>query len=133
MRTRWCKVWLCSTSARSASGVVSLLGLRKTATPGTRTSGGCCPGSAARNSPNGPSLATRLRVTITWPRRQLTITSETRSPMTSGSHAPCSTFDVGAEERQLGREKQHGDGREPPRGGTPQRPGDGDEQDGVKD
>ena len=46
----------------------------------------------SRNSVSGPSWATRLRVTTTWPRRQLIITIDSRSPIASGSQAPCSTF-----------------------------------------
>ena len=31
-------------------------------------------------------------MTIIWPRRQLIITIDITSPITRGSHAPCSTF-----------------------------------------
>ncbi len=87
-----CRQWLCSISSRSASGVVSMSRVRKTATPGTRTTGGLCAASPSRNSSNGPSWAIRLRVTIACPRRQLIITIDITSPMANDSHAPCSTL-----------------------------------------
>ena len=42
-------------------------------------------------------MAVRLRVTISWPRRQVIITIEITSATTSGSHAPCSTLAMLAE------------------------------------
>ena len=54
--------------------------------------GGLFAASPSRNSSSGPSWATRLRVTIIWPRRQLIITIDTTNPTASGSQAPCSTL-----------------------------------------
>ena len=58
-----------------------LLGLRKTATPGTRTRGGSLAGSPSRNSTRDPSLAVRVRVTIACPLRQVIITIDSTSAM----------------------------------------------------
>ena len=87
-------VCVCSTSARNASGVVSLFRHRNTATPGVLISDGRVAASPSRNASNGPSWASRLRVTIICPRRQLIITTERTRPIASGSHAPCAIFAI---------------------------------------
>ena len=83
-----------STSARRASGVVLLPGLRNTAVPGTRWIGVSPSHSSLRNWSSGPSSAMRLRVRICRaapPGHHHE--GEAARPTTSGSHAPWSTLD----------------------------------------
>jgi hypothetical protein len=74
---------------------------------------------AGRVAFNGPSCATRLRVTMTWPRRQVIITIDITSPIASDSHAPCSTLAMlELKKRYLDCQEQDRDGRQLPVGGA---------------
>ena len=81
-----------------------------------------------------PSLAVRLRVTISWPRRQVIITIEITSATTSGSHAPCSTLAMLAAKNDTSTVKNRTTIGTSLRFGVPQRqPGDGREEHRVED
>ena len=92
---------MCSTWARIASGVVSLLGLRKIAVPGSRTIGGSAEHRPSRNSCSGPSSRLRLLVSFSRPLRHVSITLATTSADHSGSQAPCSILVTLAEKNEI--------------------------------
>jgi hypothetical protein len=79
---------LCSTFARSASGVVRSPRLRNTAVRGTRWIGGSADRTDSRNADNEPSCRTRCAVTSARPRCQVVMIVNTIKPIAGGSHAP---------------------------------------------
>ena len=60
--------------------------------PGTRGIGGFLSRTAVTKSPRLPSFSPRLRTTISLPRRQVTITTNTHAAITSGTHPPWRIF-----------------------------------------
>jgi hypothetical protein len=89
--TPWWSTLLCSTFARSASGVVSLPGCGNTAVPSTR--GRSRSYTSSTNSLSEPSCFLRFAATISRPRRQVLMRVNTSTAMSSGSQPPCATFD----------------------------------------
>ena len=90
MSTCSCSTWLCSTLARSASGVVSFVGCGKTPVPRTRVI--WCLRTFSMKSCSDPSAAVRFRTVISRPLRQVVMTRATVAAMSSGSQPPESTL-----------------------------------------
>ena len=127
-------VWVCSTSARSASGVVSLSRQRKTATPGMRTSGGCLDGETVeevvQRSLLGDAIPSDDHLAAA------PVDHHDRQQEPDRQRQPGAVLDLGhvrAEERDLDGQEQHGDRRQLPLRRAPQQSRDGQEQHRVED
>src|SRR6478752_1708847 len=114
MMTCSCRTWLCLTLARSASGVVSLVGCGKMAVPGTRVTGVAC--SCWTNSASGPS--SRFRISVTMPRPLLPGRHDREHHRGDNQRQPATVKhlgQVGGQERRLGSAKGDGGDGELPR------------------
>src|SRR5262249_54609329 len=100
---------------RIASGAVALPRLRKTAVPGTRSSGGFLPCNLTTNSRSGPSSSSRCRVTSSRPFCQVVRMVNTTMAMTTGSQPPCgSLMMLAARNRGVGGGQGGGPRRDEP-------------------
>ena len=112
-----CTVRLCSRFARSASGVVSRLALRKTPVRGARYAGGSIAWTSSTNARSGPSSSVRLRVTISRPRCHVVSTTNTMSAISEREPPAVEHLrEVRAEEREVdGQERRGARDHEPQR------------------